>query len=106
MIFLKALAAVRAYFFVSGVLHDRIAKTYNEGKERIGGSHMSTLYQLIGYAVWYGAFISAISAILAVPFIWMPSVWHYSVIGIEITKYIIIIVAAVITFTCVTVTIL
>lgn len=67
---------------------------------------MSTLYQLVGYAIWYGAFVSAISAILAVPFIWMPSIWHYSVVGIEITKYIIILIAAVITFTCLNVTIL
>lgn len=67
---------------------------------------MSTLYQLVGYAIWYGAFVSAISAILAVPFIWMPSIWHYSVVGIEITKYLIIIIAVAITFSCISVTIL
>lgn len=67
---------------------------------------MSTLYQLVGYAIWYGVFVSAISAILAVPFIWMPSIWHYSVVGIEITKYLIIIIAVAITFSCISVTIL
>lgn len=67
---------------------------------------MNTLYQLVGYALWYGAFISALSAILAVPFIWMPSIWHYSVVGIEVTKYIIVIIATVMTFSCLSITIL
>ena len=71
------------------------------GKE---GNHMNMLYQYVGYAVWYGTFISALSAILAIPFIWMPSVWHYSIAGIEITKYIICIIATILDITNVTIT--
>lgn len=65
---------------------------------------MNTLHQFVGYAVWYGAFISALSAILAIPFIWMPSVWHYSISGVEITKYIICIIATILVITNVTIT--
>lgn len=76
-------------------------RAYNETK--LGGVHMHTLYQLIGYAVWYGAFISFVSAILAIPFIWLPNIWGYTVYGVAITKYIIAVLAAIITFTCVSI---
>lgn len=44
MIFLKALTAVRAYFFVSEVLHRLLSKSYNGGKE--GGCNMNVFKQL------------------------------------------------------------
>lgn len=97
-----ALTAVRAYFFLQrGVLHRLVERNYNKGRE--GGNPM--LHQLIGKLVWHTAFIALLTALFTLPFIWMPSVWNYTVGGVEITKYIIIIVASIISFTCLTVTI-
>ena len=83
------------------VLHGLAGKNYNEGRE--GGNPM--LHQLIGKLVWHTAFIALLTALFTLPFIWMPSVWNYTVGGVEITKYIIVVIASIISFTCLTVTI-
>lgn len=61
------------------------------------------LHQLVGKIIWHIAFIALLTTIFTVPFIWMPSVWNYTVAGIGITKYVIVIVASMISLTCLTV---
>lgn len=70
---------------------------------REGGNPM--LHQLIGKLVWHTAFIALLTTLFTLPFIWMPSIWNYTVGGVEITKYAIVVVASIISFTCLTVTI-
>lgn len=61
------------------------------------------LHQLLGKFIWHIAFIALLTALLTVPFIWMPSVWNYTVGGIGITKYVIMLIASIISLTCLTV---
>ncbi len=103
MKFLKALTAVRAYFFYDvGYCTDKLGRIIMKvGKE--GGNPM--LHQLIGKLVWHISFIALLTTLFTLPFIWMPSIWNYTVGGVEITKYVIVVVASIISFTCLTVTI-
>lgn len=61
------------------------------------------LHQLAGKIIWHIAFIALLTAIFTVPFIWIPSVWNYTVGGVGITKYVIVIVASMISLKCLTV---
>lgn len=67
---------------------------------------MNALYNVFGYIMWYGSFVAAFTAILSVPFIWMPSVWSYTICGVAITKYILVAVSTIIVLKTVTITIL
>lgn len=58
---------------------------------------------IMGKLLWHLTFISALSALLAIPFIWAPSIWNYQIQGIGITKYIIVGLATIISLTCLTV---
>ena len=48
------------------------------GKE--GGNPM--LHQLIGKLVWNISFIALLTTLFTLPFIWMPSIWNYTVGGV------------------------
>lgn len=61
------------------------------------------LHQLVGKLIWHIAFIALLTALLTIPFIWMPSIWNYAVGGIGVIKYVIILISSIISLTCLTV---
>lgn len=63
------------------------------------------LYVALGQIITYGFIISFLSIVLALPFLAKPSWWDYQIHNIKVSKYCVVLLAVIITFTTTNVTI-